>query len=94
MSKPYRTNSETWAGLAKLVEECSEVIQAAAKIMGGCDSPEHIAHLEDEIGDLGAALYFFGSNNAVDHGRILARTNFKLTRWNARRERNRGNRVA
>lgn len=83
--KPYRITSERLPGLAKLVEEAGEVIKDAAKIMGGCADPGAMEHLEDEIGDLYAALYFFTTENPVNNGRIGSRSIEKLKRWTDKR---------
>lgn len=57
--------------------------------MGGCGDPGILVHLEDEIGDVYAALHFFIEHNALDNDRISRRVDEKLTRWNAKRERRR-----
>jgi NTP pyrophosphatase (non-canonical NTP hydrolase) len=84
----HRITSNELPGLAKLAEECSEVSQAAAKIMGGCDSPDQLAHLEDEMGDVYAALRFFIDNNQdISWHRVAERSNEKEIRWNNKRAR-------
>ena len=82
----YRITSAYMPGLAKLAEECSEVSQAAAKIIGGCDSPEQLAHLEEEMGDVFAALRFFLTHNPdISWSRIIDRANEKELRWDTKR---------
>jgi hypothetical protein len=82
----YRITSQEFPGLAKLAEECSEVSQSAAKIIGGCDSPDQLAHLEEEMGDVYAALRFFIDNNpSISWARIAASANEKSIRWDAKR---------
>jgi NTP pyrophosphatase (non-canonical NTP hydrolase) len=84
----YRISSAEWPGLAKLAEECSETAQAAAKIIGGCESPEQVKRLEDEIADTYAALRFFiDSNPGINWGGIADRATEKEMRWNAKRAR-------
>lgn len=62
-----------WQGLAKLVEECGEVIQVAGKLMATDGDPEHWSgenlaeRLEEELGDLEAAVTFFIACNHHRH---------------------------
>lgn len=66
----YAFGSDNWPGLAKLVEECGEVLEIAGKIMGvgggpeplGWDGTALIEALEEELADLTAAIGF-----VVDH---------------------------
>lgn len=84
----YRITSQELPGLAKLAEECSEVAQAAAKIIGGCDTPGQLMRLEDEMGDVYAALRFFITNNpGISWNRIVARSDEKSIRWDAKQAR-------
>jgi NTP pyrophosphatase (non-canonical NTP hydrolase) len=84
----YRITSQDLPGLAKLAEECSEVSQAAAKIIGGCDTPGQLMHLEEEIGDVYAAIRFFTDNNpGISWSRIAERANEKSIRWDAKASR-------
>jgi NTP pyrophosphatase (non-canonical NTP hydrolase) len=85
----YKITSQDLPGLAKLAEECSEVSQAVAKIMGGCDTAEQFLHLEEEMGDVYAALRFFIDNNTseITWSRIAERANEKSTRWDTKRAR-------
>ena len=83
----YRITSAYLPGLAKLAEECSEVSQSAAKIIGGCDALEQLAHLEEEIGDVFAALAFFMQHNDLDRERIAMQRKEKQDRWNIKRDR-------
>ena len=62
--------------------------QSVAKIIGGCDSPDQLAHLEEEMGDAYAALRFFIDNNPdISWERVANRANEKEMRWNAKRVR-------
>lgn len=84
----YKITSAYLPGLAKLAEECAEVAQSAAKIIGGCDSPDQLAHLEEEMGDTYAALRFFIDNNPdISWERIANRANEKSIRWDTKRAR-------
>jgi len=84
----YKITSQDLPGLAKLAEEASEVAQVAAKIIGGCDTPAQLMHLEDEMGDLYAALGFFiGNNPGVSWERIVDRAHEKAIRWEAKQAR-------
>jgi NTP pyrophosphatase (non-canonical NTP hydrolase) len=68
----FNFGSTNWPGLAKLIEECGEVIQVAGKIMA---TNGEVAHwdgtdlrdrLQEEIGDLVAAIGFVGEYNDLD----------------------------
>lgn len=85
MASKYRIHSDEWPGLIKLAEECSELSHAALKIMGGTDSPEQVAHLEDEIGDVFASLAFLMQHNDLNRPRISSRRKMKQDRWLLRR---------
>ena len=85
-SKSYRITSDKFPGLAKLVEECGEVVKDGAKIMGGCKEPGLVGHLTDEMGDVYAALKFLVDHNpAIEWDRILARAEEKTARWTDKR---------
>lgn len=71
-------------GLVKLVEECGELIQIAAKKMTRMDSDEHwdgqgkiSERLENEIADVIAATYVVIGNFGLDKQRILDRASIK-----------------
>ncbi len=87
---PYSIGSDIWPGLAKVAEECAEVIQVIGKIIaaGGADShwdgSNLRARLENEIADARAALLFLQAANSLDAARIGARSDEKLDlflRW-------------
>ena len=72
-------------GLTKLMEECSEVIQVAAKMQACPGSDEHWdgqgslkKRLEDEIADARAASLFVSETHGLDEARMQARTAKKL----------------
>lgn len=90
---PYGIGSETWPGLAKLLEECGEVIQVLSKLLakGNLDhvwtevdgTPRGWGDLTDplheELGDLRAAMNFFiASNEEVDVDRVFERADEKF----------------
>lgn len=61
-----------WPGLAKVVEECGELLQVAGKLMAYPDG-EHpdggvplLERLCDEIADVTAALFVFRTLNGID----------------------------
>lgn len=80
-------------GLAKLIEECGEVIQVAAKLLAfpSGDHPDGAGNLherlEDELGDLRAAIQFVIETHRLDgRQRVYARQVTKLDmfrRWHA-----------
>lgn len=81
----YSIGSAKWPGLAKLMEECGEVVQAGTKIIAANGEDIHwqndlslTGQLEDEIADVTAAIVFITENNPLDTDRITARANRKL----------------
>lgn len=68
----YNFGSTNWPGLAKLIEECGEVIQVAGKIMATNGESAHWdgtdlrTRIQEEIGDLVAAIAFVGEHNDLD----------------------------
>lgn len=66
----YNFHGAPWPGLSKLIEECGEVIQIAGKLMATNGEAEHwsennlYARLEEEIGDVLAAVGFLVDHNA------------------------------
>lgn len=68
-----------WRGIAKLNEECGEVIQLIGKLMAypAGDHPDgkgHLKHrLEDELADLKAAIAVVMVKNNLDTVRIYKR---------------------
>src|SRR5688572_24432748 len=88
----YAIASPTWPGLAKLLEECGEVIQVLAKLMVAPDLDHTWTHpsgattgwgdlsdpLHEELGDLYAALTFFVQHNPqIDEDRYTERATEK-----------------
>lgn len=78
-------------GLVKLVEECGELTQIAAKKMTRMDSDEHwdgngtiSERLENEIADVMAAAEIVIKNFGLDRNKIIDRSNKKFllfTEW-------------
>lgn len=81
---PYSIGSGQWPGLAKVIEECGEVIQAAGKIIAANGDGRHWdgsdlrQRLEDELADAQAAIGFAIDMNGLDSERMLNRTADKL----------------
>ena len=81
---PYSIGSGHWAGLAKVIEECGEVIQAAGKVIAANGDGRHWdgsdlrQRLEDELADAQAAIAFTIDMNGLDSERMLNRTADKL----------------
>jgi NTP pyrophosphatase (non-canonical NTP hydrolase) len=76
------------AGLTKLIEECGELIQIAAKRIAYHNSYEHpdgqgpmFERLENEISDVQAACRFVTQRMQLDEVRIAERTEAKLLRF-------------
>lgn len=91
-TETYSIASPTWPGLAKLLEECGEVIQVLSKLMVAPNldhtwvQPDGSSRgwgdltdaLHEELGDLHAALDFFiFQNDEIDFYRVQDRTNEK-----------------
>lgn len=74
-----------WPGIAKLIEECGEVVQVCGKLMATqgerthWDGSDLYRRLEDELADLRAVIRFVQTTNpALDMNRILDRTETKF----------------
>lgn len=89
---PYSIGSEHLPGLSKLVEELGEVGQVLGKIVGAggmvlhWDGSDLKRRLEEELGDLAAAVAFFGVQNGLDEDFVKARMRTKFetfNRWHA-----------
>lgn len=82
----YGFGTDSWPGLAKLVEEAGEVVQVAAKLLGTggrlghWDGTNLARRLEEELGDLRAAIDFFVAHNSdqLDTAAIRQRTATKV----------------
>lgn len=87
---PFGMATDNWPGLAKLSEECGELVQVLAKLMQTGGDRQHwdgdlVPRLVEEIGDVQAAIWFFTEHNPqLEYGAILSRTNVKhalFNRW-------------
>lgn len=87
---PYSIGARVWPGLAKLSEECGELIQVLSKIIAiqGEESYDHwdgtnmITRLEEELGDVLAAMHYFGvENSALNLDNIAKRKAMKVERF-------------
>lgn len=89
MTNDYGIGSDTWPGLAKLMEEMGELQQVLGKIMA-CDKTDAIywdgssllPNLTEELGDVQAALLFFTEANAISGAKVQARAEGKLDKFN------------
>lgn len=87
---PFGIGSDVWPGLAKLVEESSEMNQEAAKLMAFPDeihpdgNGDLRERLQDELADLQAAIEYAKVTNYLDTAAMERRTVRKLNlfmRW-------------
>jgi NTP pyrophosphatase (non-canonical NTP hydrolase) len=85
---PLAIGSDTWPGLAKLAEECGELLQVIGKLAAYPDGGDHPdgqgplrQRLEDELADVSAAMEFVLQANADVLVERAARRLTKLTRF-------------
>lgn len=87
---PFSIGQDVWPGLAKLAEECGEVIQIIAKLIATGGRTDHWSgldlrvELENEMADVRAALSFVAAHNPdldVDriNGRVIRKTELFLS---------------
>jgi NTP pyrophosphatase (non-canonical NTP hydrolase) len=92
---PFSIGQDLWPGIAKLAEECGEVIQVIGKLIATGGRTDHWSGLdlrvalEDEIADLRAAIAFVAAHNEtlnVDriNGRVFRKTEL-FEEWHRRR---------
>lgn len=79
---PYSTGGDRWPGLSRLAEEAAEVLQIAGKIIGGGndihdDGTDLRESLQDELGDLRAAIDYVVRKNFLDWDAINRRRDTK-----------------
>jgi NTP pyrophosphatase (non-canonical NTP hydrolase) len=81
----YCFSTENWPGLSKLIEECGEVTQVAAKIIGRGGKTDYwggrdlTADLQAELGDLLAIIEYTIQRNQLDRFSINRRIEKKLS---------------
>jgi len=83
---PYSIGSDVWPGLAKMAEECGELVQVIGKIMGlgGAENYTHWdgndvrERLEEEVADVWAAMSFLIKHNPIRPDVIGPRMRKKL----------------
>jgi hypothetical protein len=70
---PYSIGSETWPGLSRLAADAAQVVRVACTIMGNGGDTLHEAEttglresLQEELGDLRAAIDYVIGKNALD----------------------------
>ena len=68
---PYSIGSDTWPGLARLAADAAQVVRVACAIIGtGNDTQDDVAclreSLQEELGDLRAAIDYVIGKNALD----------------------------
>lgn len=78
----------TAKGLAKLLEECGELSQVAAKKLAYYDTDEHpdgagplSVRMENEMADVMAAIEFVAVRFGLDWDRIVSRKEQKIIRF-------------
>jgi NTP pyrophosphatase (non-canonical NTP hydrolase) len=83
---PYSIGSDVWPGLAKLAEECGELVQVLGKIiaMGGEENYDHWdgtnlrVRLIEEMGDVRGAMIFLCEQNGIRKQDVHERADQKL----------------
>lgn len=85
---PFGIGSNKFAGFSKLIEECGEVLQELGKSMGAQSLDEHWddkgdlkMRIENELGDLSAAMNFVIDENDLDFEAITRRGKKKLKKF-------------
>ena len=97
MSGDFSSGSDDWPGLSKLIEEAGEVVQVCGKLInlvdsGGVrrhwDGSDLVWRLEEELGDLLAAVEFVIEKSCLSSEHVGARSQLKLDmfrKWHAKR---------
>lgn len=67
--EPFVIGTDTWPGVAKLMEECGELMQVLGKLIAYPDGPHPdgtnvIDRLHDELADVEAAMIFLRTANS------------------------------
>jgi NTP pyrophosphatase (non-canonical NTP hydrolase) len=75
-------------GLVRVMEECGELIQAAAKLDArlelNIDRAKYVANLQREVGDVLAAIALVSSELSLDAEAIAIRRDGKMKKWTDR----------
>lgn len=79
---PYGIGSDTWPGLAMLAADAAEVVRVVRAIMGngngnGPDAASLRESLQEELGDLRAAIDYVIGKNALDWDAVNRRRDRK-----------------
>lgn len=86
----YNFGDRKWPGLSKVLEECGEVSQVLAKLVGSNGNLDYFGKgsLEDkiveELGDLHAAITWFIQHNDISAKKVARRSQekqAKYTKW-------------
>lgn len=83
----FNFGGELWPGTSKLIEECGELTQVLAKLIGNRGKTDYWGEvnlserLEEELGDVIAAVTFFIDTNGLDGDKIIQRSIDKLTKF-------------
>jgi hypothetical protein len=83
---PYGIGSDTWPGLSRLATEAAQVVRVACTIIGtGNDTHQDAAvqreSLQEELGDLRAAIDYVIGKNALDWGAVNKRRDRKRSQY-------------
>jgi hypothetical protein len=83
---PYSIGSDTWPGLATLAADAAQVVEVVSAITGngddtGPDAARLRESLQDQLGDLRAAIDYVIGKNALDWNAINRRRDRKRSRY-------------
>lgn len=77
---PYRIDSDTWPGLSQLAEDAAQIVRHVGAIIdddAGQDAAGLRASLQEELGDLRAAIDYVIGKNALDWDAVNRRRDRK-----------------
>lgn len=83
----FSIGSAVWPGLAKLIEECGELLQVAGKVIAypageHPDGSDIVARLNEEIADVAAAIKFVvQENSSINATNFRDRRDMKVDRF-------------
>ena len=83
---PYGIGSDTWPGLSRLAADAAQVVRVACTIIGtGNDTHQDAAvqreSLQEQLGDLRAAIDYVIGKNALDWTAVNRRRDRKRTQY-------------